>query len=84
MSIVFEVTSHYFPLQLEGAVNGKPFYFRARGNSIYCEVQQGEDGVDKPEKFVLNQTVASHEDDTSMTTSLEEALGFIQMAARLS
>lgn len=85
MSICFEVTSVACPLQLEGTVNGKTFYFRARGETIYCGISHNP--YDENDTFSVRQTVQlleAHEYCSSQKVSLKEALGFIQMTYELS
>lgn len=67
------------PVQAEGTVNGKPFYFRARGESWSMSIG-GEDVVGRPEWF--------HEEGYGETQfaagwmTIDEAKNFIAVAAK--
>jgi len=82
MTICFNVTSVACPLQLEGIINGRTFYFRARWDSIYCGISN--DPYDEDNIFTLRETVQLYNSCASYQVSHQEALEFVKMAYKLS
>lgn len=72
------------PVQAEGTINGKPFYFRARGNHWSLDIGSGEDGKHPLETTVWDY-VEPYGDEPYVAgwMSEDEARGFIDKAAAL-
>ena len=68
------------PVQAEGTINGKPFYFRARGSSWRLNIG-GEDLILKPE-WSYEEDYGDGPFDAGYMSE-EEARTFIQKAAEM-
>ncbi len=77
--IELDIIGGHCPVQAEGRIGGKPFYFRARGNHWYLGIG-GIDPVHLPGWFYEEHYGDGSFDAGYMT--IDEALAFISKAAR--
>ena len=78
--IVIETYGGNCPVQADGTVNGKPFYFRARGQRWSMSIG-GDDVIGKPEWY--HQEAYGDTEFAAGWMEWEEALTFLRKAAAM-
>lgn len=78
MNITIDSIGGNCPVQAEGHINGKPFYFRARGEHWSMSVG-GDDVIGKPEWFYEEEYPGGQFAAGWMDKA--EAIGFLHQAA---